>query len=153
MTCVGAIGHLSSAATVAASSFGMKITDPRPFLDEIDQNRLREALGGRPSVPPGKGTIYLEPGQQIGTAIRNGTPEIDASSRNDNPEANISKITSGHVDSSVVVQPKDTDSQQPSSISGSSTSLLSSSDVRKGKIQRLGDFIDTDAVSIPPLLI
>ncbi len=41
----GAIGSIASAVTVAASSFGMTITDPSSLLDDIDQERLQAILG------------------------------------------------------------------------------------------------------------
>ncbi|KAJ2632554.1 hypothetical protein H4R22_001158 [Coemansia sp. RSA 1290] len=40
----GSIGNLASAATVAASSFGMKVTNPRELLDLIDRDRYRRML-------------------------------------------------------------------------------------------------------------
>jgi 3-isopropylmalate dehydratase small subunit len=43
----GSLAHLSSAATVAASAALMKITDPRPLLSKIDQDRYRRILGER----------------------------------------------------------------------------------------------------------
>lgn len=46
----GSLAYLASAATVAASSTGMVITDPRPFLAEVDRARYDRILGrgGRP---------------------------------------------------------------------------------------------------------
>ncbi|KAJ6178078.1 Aconitase/3-isopropylmalate dehydratase [Penicillium mononematosum] len=41
----GAIGSISCAAVVAASSFNMVITDPQPLLDQIDRARLANILG------------------------------------------------------------------------------------------------------------
>jgi homoaconitate hydratase len=41
----GAIGSISCAAVVAASSFNMAITDPQPLLDQIDRARLAKILG------------------------------------------------------------------------------------------------------------
>ncbi|KAJ5688755.1 hypothetical protein N7462_003147 [Penicillium macrosclerotiorum] len=41
----GAIGSITCAAVVAASSFGMIVTDPRPLLDQIDRARLDKILG------------------------------------------------------------------------------------------------------------
>jgi hypothetical protein len=35
---IGPIGHLASAATVAASSFGMRVTDLHDLLAAIDPN-------------------------------------------------------------------------------------------------------------------
>lgn len=37
----GSIGNITSAATVAASSFSMRLTDPKPLLDLIRQDRLK----------------------------------------------------------------------------------------------------------------
>lgn len=41
----GAIGSISCATVVAASSFNMLITDPQPLLDRIDRARLAKILG------------------------------------------------------------------------------------------------------------
>src|SRR3954467_3564536 len=43
----GSLAHLASAATVAASAAQMKVTDPRPLLAGIDQDRYRQILGQR----------------------------------------------------------------------------------------------------------
>ncbi|KAJ2366637.1 hypothetical protein H4S02_010435, partial [Coemansia sp. RSA 2611] len=40
----GSIANLASAATVAASSFNMKVTNPRELLDRIDHARYRKML-------------------------------------------------------------------------------------------------------------
>ncbi|KAK5735061.1 hypothetical protein LTR17_008397 [Elasticomyces elasticus] len=40
----GAIGSVSTAVTVAASSFSMTITDPSPLLDSLDYGRLHSLL-------------------------------------------------------------------------------------------------------------
>ncbi|ADO72650.1 aconitase family protein [Stigmatella aurantiaca] len=44
----GSLAWLASAATVAASSLPMAVTDPRPFLARVDQDRFLRILG-RPS--------------------------------------------------------------------------------------------------------
>ncbi|RDW61206.1 Aconitase dehydratase large subunit, alpha subdomain 1 [Aspergillus mulundensis] len=41
----GSIGHVTCAAVVAASSFGMAVADPRPLLGQIDKARLDRILG------------------------------------------------------------------------------------------------------------
>lgn len=41
----GSMAWLASAATVSASSQDMQITDPRPFLGQIDQTRFAQMLG------------------------------------------------------------------------------------------------------------
>jgi hypothetical protein len=109
----GAVGHLGSAATVAASSFDMTITDPRPFLDAIDQTRLKVILGSQPTNTPKTSPVYVEPCQRSSAA---------ASNPNEKPQ----KLA--------------TESAPPISSSGTP-------DIRQGKVQCLGDFIDTDAVS------
>ena len=41
----GAIGSITCTAVVAASSFSMVVTDPRPLLDQIDKGKLDRMLG------------------------------------------------------------------------------------------------------------
>src|SRR5205085_2064745 len=49
----GSLAHLATAATVAASAPSMKITDPRPLLAKVDQDRYRRILRERkPRVTP-----------------------------------------------------------------------------------------------------
>src|SRR4051812_7220272 len=43
----GSLAHLASAATVAASAQQLRITDPRPLLARVDQDRFRRILGAR----------------------------------------------------------------------------------------------------------
>jgi len=43
----GSLAHLASAATVAASAAEMKVTDPRPLLALVEQDRYRRILGER----------------------------------------------------------------------------------------------------------
>jgi hypothetical protein len=110
---------------VAASSFGMKITDPKPFLDAIDQTRLKEILGQSLVHSPKNGPIYVEPGQ--GSSVPPAEPSPDYQ-----PD-----VSSG-------------DEKVPAGNTLDSTTSVPSSgmpDIRRGKVQRLGDFIDTDAVS------
>ncbi|TDH71678.1 hypothetical protein CCR75_004414 [Bremia lactucae] len=47
----GSIANLASAITVAASSFTMQVTDPRPFLKHIDRAKLKAAVPELPAVP------------------------------------------------------------------------------------------------------
>jgi len=63
----GSLAHLSSAATVAASASQMKITDPRPLLAKIDQDRYRKILGARkPRRTPE--VQIVEPSPHLGSA-------------------------------------------------------------------------------------
>ena len=43
----GSLAYLASGATVAASAASMQITDPRPLLARVDQDRYRRILGER----------------------------------------------------------------------------------------------------------
>lgn len=58
----GSIGHLGSAATVAASSFEMKLTDPYFLLDAIDLERWNSlrAISESPATKE-TGLLYVEP--------------------------------------------------------------------------------------------
>ncbi|KAJ5782463.1 hypothetical protein N7457_004237 [Penicillium paradoxum] len=46
----GSFGHLSSAVVCAASSFGMSVVDPRPFLKAIDYEFLEKYMGAKPQM-------------------------------------------------------------------------------------------------------
>ena len=109
---VGALGNLASAATVAASSLDMKVTDPKPYLDAIDRERLRDILGQKFKDGSGKGPIYVEPSS-------NGKIQASESASDETTRIRISQAE------------------------GENTSHNS----KRGKIQVLGDFIDTDALA------
>jgi aconitate hydratase/homoaconitate hydratase len=47
----GSMAWLASAATVAASAPGLKLKDPRPYLENIDQDRFNQILGRVPNRP------------------------------------------------------------------------------------------------------
>ncbi|CAM1507616.1 Fc.00g072570.m01.CDS01 [Cosmosporella sp. VM-42] len=128
---VGSIGNLASAATVAASSFGMEIRDPRHLIESIDTIRW-DKLRGRGSLQPINGDVphYVEPF----------SPEIEKVTM---PTSIDSLATSGARDT------------------GDTTAIISqhnaqNNDTAKlisGKVQRLGDFIDTDALAPAQYLI
>jgi aconitate hydratase/homoaconitate hydratase len=64
----GSIAWLASAATVAASSFEMKIKDPRPLLAQVDMEkwqRLARAKTGLPAV-----VTTEPPPRQVGRALQ-----------------------------------------------------------------------------------
>jgi aconitate hydratase/homoaconitate hydratase len=71
----GSLAHLSSAATVAASVAAMKITDPRPLLARVDQERFRRILGQRqprrtPEVRVIEPTPHLAPAGATATSAK-----------------------------------------------------------------------------------
>ncbi|KAK5996401.1 Putative aconitate hydratase [Cladobotryum mycophilum] len=101
----GSIGNLASAATVAASSFDMKVTNPQSLIDQIPLERW-EALTGRGS-------------------LRKST------ARKGQREATIGVRTIG--------DPSLENARQERRI--------------QGKVQRLGHFVDTDALAPAQFLI
>jgi aconitate hydratase/homoaconitate hydratase len=53
----GSLAWLASAATVAASAFSMRVSDPRPLLDRIDRDRLDTILQRQRNAPPVEITV------------------------------------------------------------------------------------------------
>ena len=115
---LGSIGSIASAATVAASSFTMKITSPNALLQQLDFRRFKDVLSCKSNVKENitdeanKGLVYVEP-----AAVE------------DRLEDHSSQSSLGET-----ITEK--------------TAIKVKTLVRRGKIQRLGDFIDTDAVSL-----
>ncbi|KAK4958728.1 hypothetical protein LTR10_003524 [Elasticomyces elasticus] len=114
----GAIGSVSTAVTVAASSFNMTITDPTPLLDSLDYERLRSLL----VTPPQQTTEvqYVEPPAAVAPSNR---------------------APSGSTDQEHTAEPK---LQQRKA---AKRPLI------EGKVQTLGDFIDTDALAPAEALV
>ena len=61
----GSLAWLASAATVAASSLGMSVTDPRPLLARVDRDRLnailkRKPLGHAPEITTAEPALRIE---------------------------------------------------------------------------------------------
>lgn len=105
----GSIGNLASAATVAASSFAMRIKDPQDLIDSIDASRWASLKGrGSLGVLQGKEPHYVEPPDPETTSGASTTENAPTSPQIEAPSTNDTIIT--------------------------------------GKVQRLGDFVDTDAV-------
>ena len=102
---------------MAASSFDMKITDPRDLLKQIDLDRVKTIQGLRQRVSAAtlrssSSLVYVEPASmEDAPAKPSVTPRVDE------------QIT----------------------VENSITPVVAA--LRRGRIQRLGDFIDTDAVS------
>jgi hypothetical protein len=104
----------------------MKVTNPKFFLGEIDLERLREILGHRAKKTSGKSPTYLEPACD------------NVSKASDDVPLSTSEAHPAPTPKSVVPWPTKDTSEETSK----------SSDILRGKIQVLGDFIDTDAVSL-----
>lgn len=110
---LGSFGHLSSAVVCAASSFGMSIVDPRPFLQEIDDEFFGQYRGDKPKTV---------------SKIRYSEPTITMSAPG-KQEASVNTP----VKPEAFVSPSIPSPQLP---------------IVKSRIARLGEFINTDAVSL-----
>ena len=98
----------------------MKVTNPKPFLDQLDMDRVIEILGNGLKELITTGPKYVEPnGSQ---SLKSSDDTLAFESQWDKPST-----------------------YPPGRPTSENTEI---SDVILGKIQRLGDFIDTDAVSI-----
>src|SRR5262249_1321744 len=69
----GSLAWLASAATVAASSLGMRIVDPRPLLARRDRDRLATVLMRRlshavPEIPIAEPQMHIAPPKAAGHA-------------------------------------------------------------------------------------
>jgi hypothetical protein len=110
----GSIGHLASAATVAASSFEMKLVDPSDLLAAIDLSRWRHLT--TPSMhsdatSPKSDLIYVEPcGCDYHRAGAQTQKQIEKTRLEEDKRRQTKSIL--------------------------------------GKVQRLGDFANTDAVRV-----
>jgi aconitase A len=118
----GSMANLASAATVAASSFSMTVSDPRPLLEAIDPAYLQECLGYQP---------FLKADE----------PEIKQQSFSYSEPYG----TDGEEQVKTQKAPEPVEDDGPSA--AGTGQPRSAADVIDGKVLLLGDFIDTDAVS------
>lgn len=129
----GSIGHITSAITVAASSFDMQITNPQELLDAIDAQRLESCLGTKntaQNVPP----EYFEPGTGPPAVVFN-DHETDGAGREAEPIVEDIVRTKSINDDSSALPPL------------SARDMGKSTAIKTGRVQRLGDFVDTDALA------
>ncbi|CAI7604531.1 unnamed protein product [Penicillium discolor] len=109
----GSIGHLASAATVAASSFEMKLVDPSDLLAAIDLSQWGNLR-----------TTHI----QLDEAY---------------PKSDVTYVELCNCDDygrAAAQRQNQTEKRQLGTDGGRNTKVL------QGKVQRLGDFVDTDAV-------
>ena len=71
----GSLAWLASGATVAASSMDMRVRDPRPWLEKLDQGRYYAILGRSPMATPQvvaatTPTPVAPPAESVATAIQ-----------------------------------------------------------------------------------
>ncbi|KAL7934638.1 aconitase iron-sulfur domain-containing protein [Trichoderma chlorosporum] len=129
----GSIGNLASAATVAASSFQMTVTNPQHFIDLIPPERW-ELLNGRGSL---KGKIsrkepdWVEPASTVEetTTESIGNPTTSLTQQDDLTDTDVTAEQTANQ------QEKKEDK------------------IIRGRIQRLDDFVDSDALAPAQFLI
>ena len=113
--------------TVAASSFAMTVTDPKPLLDEVDLKQLEELLGRISGTTTN--IHYVEPGSKGSRDA----PSVDSSPGNLTPPSETIARDAPEEDMLFT--------------------LPSSNQAMIGKVQTLGDFIDTDALAPAEVLV
>ncbi|KIW26158.1 uncharacterized protein PV07_09275 [Cladophialophora immunda] len=115
----GSVANLASAATVAASSFKMEVTNPQYLLERLDEARLTQYLGYDPlidRIPVSIGSpSFMEPGGS-------------------------STATTHEIAGPIVRKSTAMKTARPSDEAKPSTII-------SGKVFKLGDFIDTDAIA------
>ncbi|KAH7025837.1 3-isopropylmalate dehydratase large subunit 2 [Microdochium trichocladiopsis] len=136
----GSIGNLASAATVAASSFDMKMTSPLELISKISEdewNRVK-GKGSLSSGPRGAEPQWVEPAEPEGHSST-----VEPPSAGDN--------TSGTAEaaSKTIATAASTDDDTNASQEEAASTLKSIS----ATIYRLGDFIDTDALAPAQFLV
>ncbi len=99
----GSLAWLASASTVAASAMSLQVTDPRPWLEEVDQDRFNKILGQH--NPQAVEIIHSEP-QAISEAPSTTQNEQAVRQQNDSAvsaiEAQIQRF-GDHIDTDAII--------------------------------------------------
>ncbi|KAA0227927.1 3-isopropylmalate dehydratase [candidate division KSB1 bacterium] len=94
----GSIAWLSSALTVAASAFDMKIADPRPLIEKIDRARFQKLTASQNGMPT---VIHTQPRPQ---AVAGSTREDAAIQQNHSaPITGRAQVFGDHVDTDAMI--------------------------------------------------
>lgn len=129
----------------------MSITDPKPLLDEVDGNRLRDLLGS-PRPFTATEIHYVEPGfspdaSKETTTTTPSTVDKDPSTAASQPlpeSTSASLPTHAPSEDTMFTSPQH---DQPLPLTSPTVATQSSPMIITSKIQTLGDFIDTDALA------
>lgn len=133
------MGNLASAVTVAASSFDMKVTSPASLLTLIDPSRVDAILDRKSTRDSPVGPNFVEPGSRSSV---HETPD-DQQSR----EAQFPLIVDHNPRPMHGVHQVHAGTATPASVTLGDRKLEVVSSIIRGKVARLGDFIDTDALA------
>ena len=148
----GAFGNLASSVTVAASSFKMEIANPQSLLDAVNLERLYTIVGHCTQDESLTAPTYVEPATKADDQTWKRVEKTRATESSSNATDEVDDIGSARmgIDDSFVSQ---TDAiAEPLKMSTSQDSAPPRS-IRHGKVQRLGDFIDTDALAPAEVLV
>lgn len=128
----GSVGHICSAATVAAASFSMTLCDPADLLRDVDEARYNECLqqcmawrnrgNVAPQTKPARGDLQQE-----------GDVEY------------VEPVLRAERDQPGQAQPGENDTTTADETGGG---RLDGTNTIEGRVFKMGDFVDTDAVSI-----
>ena len=121
----------------------MSITDPKPLIDAIDLNRLKQLLGTTPATPVSE-VPYMHPGfssqpRKPPAATTQPTQPLTPAAPTQIHTPSSSTATAAHA------PPEETAPSNPSVPTTKTTTTTAT--VLTGKIQTLGSFIDTDALA------
>ncbi|KAL3429899.1 aconitase iron-sulfur domain-containing protein [Aspergillus tetrazonus] len=133
----GSIGHICSAAVVAASSFSMRLTDPRPLLSQIPPERYQMLLD------------KCRDWRTAGPAAGRHPAKIAIA----NQRTKLAPTFPAYVEPYRSFQPPVPPSlDQPQSIKDDGKTGSGEDGIITSKVFALGDFVDTDAI-IPAAFI
>ncbi|EXJ75019.1 uncharacterized protein A1O5_01715 [Cladophialophora psammophila CBS 110553] len=144
----GAFGNLASAVTVAASSFDMKVTNPASLLNLIDMSRVDAILDRESKRDSPVGPDFVEPGSRSSVHRTSDCQQMLPNfAIRESREAKLTLMAKSnsypmHSDLQVNVDTATTESITPKA-----RKLEIASSIIRGKVARLGDFIDTDALA------
>ncbi|KAL2797328.1 aconitase iron-sulfur domain-containing protein [Aspergillus keveii] len=130
----GSIGHICSAAVVAASSFDMRVTDPRPLLSQISTERYQTLLEKCRQTKRSSVAASRQPAKIASQQIRPVSP------------------MPAYVEPCLSVQPTPASATHPRYKEDQPPKSQTNSDSIISKLYALGDFVDTDAI-IPAAFI
>lgn len=117
----GSIANLASAVVVAASAFGMTVTDPTPYLAAVSKERFDTLREWIPSASLCHSDGTAKPGQTVQFKVTEPAPALE-----DGAGAGAAAAEDPALSDPVVW------SHLPSAVTG--------------KVQRFGDMVDTDAI-------
>jgi len=146
---------LASAATVAASSFDMKMTSPLDLITMISEEEWErvKGKGSLSSTPHKSEPEWVEPAAPDTSGLGTASPDSCESNNEDNSTLATTKTTSQTIAGAATTTTAGEDVkkiQEPESSASESANALKSI---SAKIYRLGDFIDTDALAPAQFLV